>query len=89
MKILLHTQEVAGSSPAAPTIPALANQQLAILTPEHFLFSFSKTYQNRIKTRSVPYHGRYQKAVEETVAALERQRETRKVERYKDRVRGR
>jgi hypothetical protein len=53
---LLHTQEVTGSSPVAPTIPALANQQLAISTPEHFLLSFSKTYQNRIKTRSAPYH---------------------------------
>jgi len=51
---LLHTQEVTGSSTVAPTIPALANQQLAISIPKHFLLSFSKTYQNRIKTRSVP-----------------------------------
>ena len=50
----LHTQEVTGSSPVAPTIPALANQQLATSIPKHFLLFFSKTYQNRIKTRSVP-----------------------------------
>jgi len=49
----LHTQEVAGSSPAAPTIPALADQQLAILFPKHFLPSFTKTYQNPSKTRPV------------------------------------
>jgi hypothetical protein len=39
---LLHTQEVAGSSPPAPTIPALANQQLTISIPSIFLLSLSK-----------------------------------------------
>ena len=54
--ILLHTQEVTGSSPVAPTTPALANQQNRNCQSETFSVFNSKTYQIRIKTRSAPYH---------------------------------
>jgi hypothetical protein len=34
--------------------PRTCESAIAVSTPKHFLLSFSKTYQNRIKTRSVP-----------------------------------
>jgi hypothetical protein len=50
---MLHTQEVRGSSPCAPTIPAFQNQWFAISVAFHCCPPPPKTYQNRIKTPSV------------------------------------
>jgi hypothetical protein len=51
--LILHTQEVRGSSPCAPTIPTFLNQRFEILGPFHFRVLNQKTYQNRIKTPAV------------------------------------
>src|SRR5450631_2341750 len=50
---LLHTQEVRGSSPCAPTIPTFQNQWFAVSVHFHCCPLTPKTYQNRIKTPSV------------------------------------
>ena len=51
--MILHTQEVRGSSPCAPTIPTFQNQWFAVSDHFHCCPLTPKTYQNRIKTPSV------------------------------------
>src|SRR5271165_2413789 len=49
----LHTQEVRGSSPCAPTIQTFQNQWFAVSVHSHCCPLSSKTYQNLIKTTSI------------------------------------
>ena len=51
--IRLHTQEVTGSSPVAPTIKSFRIRLFAVSAHSHCCPLSPKAYQNRIKTPSV------------------------------------